>query len=261
MDLKALVGNNYRGIVTFSDIHAHADKLRAGIKYGLDNDLFLLFLGDLVDGHDKPMETVLAVRAILDEGRGAFVIGNHDDKFRRHAQGAKVQFKGVHLKTLADVGERNLPLFFETMVAIVEHKNAAHHWKYGNWVFTHGACAREFWDADHSTHNKEIKRKIVHKAMYGEVDGNAIDDDGYPLRKYGWVDHVPADHNVVVGHDRKPYARGSLTKDGPYHHRNDVGGRVIFTDTGCGKSDDGYLTLTVFKIQNDTLELVGHEAI
>ncbi len=261
MDLKKLVGNRYRGIVTFSDIHAHADKLRAGIKYGLDNDLFLLFLGDLVDGHDKPLETVLAVRAVLDEDRGAFVIGNHDDKFRRYAKGAKVSLTSVHHKTLADVGEKNHGLFFDSIVSIVEHRNAAHHWRYDNWVFTHGACAREFWDADHSTHSKEIQRKIVHKAMYGEVDGNSVDDDGYPVRKYGWVDHVPKNHNVVVGHDRKPFANTSLPADGPYHHNNEQGGRVIFTDTGCGKSDDGYLTLTVFAIRNDTLELVGHEAV
>lgn len=259
MDLKSKVGNNYRGIVTFSDVHADIDRLRKGVAYALQNDLFMLFLGDLVDGHDHPLDTVVAVKAILDEDRGVFTIGNHDDKFRRYARGAKVQFKGEPLRTLQLLGERDLPLFLQTMVDIVEHRNASHHWRWDQWVFTHGACARQFWDADHSTHDKETKRKIAHKAMYGEVDGNSMDDDGFPIRKYDWVDHIPAGHNVVVGHDRKPYAKGLLQHNGPYHHHNEVGGRAIFTDTGCGKG--GHLTLTVFEVRDGSLEMVGHEAL
>jgi len=259
MDLKSKVGNNYRGVVTFSDVHADIDRLRKGIAYALANDLFMVFLGDLVDGHDKPVETVIAVKAILDEDRGVFVIGNHDDKFRRYAQGRKVEIKGMALQTLKDVGEARLPLFLETMVGIVEHRNAGHHWRWDNWVFTHGACARQFWDADHSVHDEKTKRKIMHKAMYGEVNGNETDDDGYPVRKYTWVDHIPADHHVVVGHDRRPFAKSRIQDVGAYHHANEVGGRAIFTDSGCGKG--GHLTLTVFSNKNGVLEMERHETV
>ena len=72
MNLKNIIpAGNYSGLATFSDVHAHAKKLKKGIKYALKNNLFIVFLGDLVDGHDKPLETVLAVKQILDAGTGA----------------------------------------------------------------------------------------------------------------------------------------------------------------------------------------------
>ena len=52
MDLASkMASGNYKGFVTFSDIHAHAEKLKQGIRYAIKNDLFIVFLGDMVDGH------------------------------------------------------------------------------------------------------------------------------------------------------------------------------------------------------------------
>lgn len=256
MDLKPLLQGRYKGIVTFSDVHAHAKKLKKGIAYAIKNDLFMVFLGDLVDGHDKPLETVIAVRAILDENRGVLVVGNHDDKFYRKALGNPVQFKKAQEKTLADVPKGQLPLFFDTIVHLVEHRLSANLWRYDNWVFTHGACHAEVW-----TSPQTLSKEAKHRALYGEVSGET-EDDGMPVRIYNWVEDIPADHNVVVGHDRKPYGGESLAKRGPYAQTNAAGGRAIFTDTGCGKSDDGKLTLTVLLInKNGRLELMGHESI
>lgn len=256
MDLKPLLEGRYKGIVTFSDVHAHAKKLKKGIAYAIKNDLFMVFLGDLVDGHDKPLETVIAVRAILDEGRGVLVIGNHDDKFYRKALGNPVQFKKAQEKTLADVPKGQLPLFFDTIVHLVEHRLSANLWRYDNWVFTHGACHAEVWSSPPA-----LSKEARHRALYGEVSGET-EADGMPVRIYNWVEDIPADHNVVVGHDRKPYGGEPLAKRGPYAQTNAAGGRAIFTDTGCGKSDDGKLTLTVLLINsNGRLELTGHESI
>ena len=255
MDLKPLLEGRYKGIVTFSDVHAHAKKLKKGIAYAIKNDLFMVFLGDLVDGHDKPLETVIAVRAILDENRGVLVIGNHDDKFYRKALGNPVQFKKAQEKTLADVPKGQLPLFFDTIVHLVEHRLSANLWRYDNWVFTHGACHAEVW-----TSPTTLSREARHRALYGEVSGET-EADGMPVRIYNWVDDIPADHHVVVGHDRKPYGGESLATRGPYAQTNAAGGRAIFTDTGCGKSDDGTLTLTVLKVTDAGLEMVGHKTV
>ena len=256
MDLKAVIKGRYRGIATFSDVHAHAEKLKAGIAYAVQNDLFMVFLGDLVDGHDQPLETVVAVRAILDENRGVMVVGNHDDKFYRHALGNPVQFKKAQKKTLADVPKGQHDLFFDTIVSIVEHRNSGNLWRYDNWVFTHGACHAEVWGSPPA-----LSKEAKHRALYGEVTGGQ-EEDGMPVRIYNWVEDIPADHNVVVGHDRKPYGGEALAKRGPYAQTNQAGGRVFFTDTGCGKSDDGTLTLTVLLINTEgRLELVGHESI
>lgn len=256
MDLKPLAQGQYRGIVTFSDVHAHAKKLKKGIAYAIKNDLFMVFLGDLVDGHNKPLETVIAVRAILDEGRGALVIGNHDDKFYRHAMGNPVQFKKAQEKTLADVPKGKHGLFFDTIVSLVEHRLSANLWRYDNWVFTHGACHAEVW-----TSPPALSKQAKHRALYGEVSGET-EADGLPVRIYNWVEDIPANHNVVVGHDRKPYGNTTLAKKGPFMQTNQAGGRAIFTDTGCGKSDDGKLTLTILVFGKDgSIDMTGHKSI
>lgn len=256
MDLQNIVSSgHYRGLVTFSDIHAHADKLREGIRYALKNDLFIVFLGDLVDGHDKPLETVLTVKKILDENRGVMVIGNHDDKFYRYAIGNPVTLKKANKKTLEDVPEEKRDLFLDTIKALVEHSNSAYSHHLGNWTFVHGSAHRTLWDD-----RVNITKKAKHRALYGETTGEE-DEDGFPVRIYNWIDEIPSGQNVVVGHDRKPLGGQNLKKHGPYTHEGDQGGKAVFTDMGCGKGKDGKLCLALFDFDGENIEMVGHEAI
>jgi len=253
MDLKNTIASSYSGLATFSDVHAHAKKLKKGIKYALDNNLFIVFLGDLVDGHDAPLETVLAVKAILDANTGVLVIGNHDDKFYRYAKGNPVILKKQNKQTLADIPEGGEQLFLQTMIDLITHKNSSYHYEYGNWVFVHGGCHEEIW-----TSPEELSTKAKHRALYGEVTGEE-DEEGMPVRIYNWIDEIPSGRGVVVGHDRKPYGGKKLADTGPFDHTNPQGGRVIFSDTGCGKG--GHLTLTVFKFEGDGIEQVGYETL
>lgn len=253
MNLKNIIASGYSGLATFSDVHAHAKKLKKGIRYALDNNLFIVFLGDLVDGHDAPLETVLAVKAILDAGTGVLVIGNHDDKFYRYAIGNPVILKKQNKQTLADIPEGGEKLFLQTMIDLVTHKNASHHYEYDNWVFIHGSCHEEIW-----TNPEELSKKAKHRALYGEVTGEE-DEEGMPIRLYNWIDEIPSGRGVVVGHDRKPYGGKKLADTGPFDHTNPQGGRVIFSDTGCGKG--GHLTLMVFKFEGDGIEQVGYETL
>lgn len=254
---QKVASGNYRGLVTFSDIHAHVDKLAAGIRYAIKNNLFIVFLGDLIDGHDKPLETVLTVKKMLDEDRAAFIIGNHDDKFYRHAKGKKVIFKSQAQKTLADVPKDKMDLFLQTIVGIVEHPNSAYVHRYANWTFVHGGAHTDLW-ADQA----ELSSKAKHRALYGEVlKPDERDEEGYPIRTYGWVDEIPQGQNVIVGHDRDPMGKGKLYDTGPRSHTGTLGGRAVFTDMGCGKSVEGKLCLTVFKTDGDNIELKNHEVV
>ena len=254
MNLENIIApGGYSGLATFSDIHAHAKKLKKGIRYALKHNLFCVFLGDLVDGHDKPLETVLAVKAILDAGTGVLVIGNHDDKFYRYAKGNPVILKQANKQTLADVPKGGEQLFLDTITDLVTHQNAAYHFEYENWVFIHAAAHEEIWDRP-----EELSIKARHRALYGEVNGER-DENDFPVRLYSWVDQIPVDRSVVVGHDRRPYGGGKLADTGPLDHTNDQGGRVIFSDTGCGKG--GKLTLTVFSFEGDGIEQIGYETL
>jgi protein phosphatase len=254
MNLKNIVaGGSYSGLATFSDVHAHAKKLKKGIRYALKNNLFIVFLGDLVDGHDKPLETVLVVKQILDAGTGALVIGNHDDKFYRYAKGNPVILKKQQKDTLKHIPKGKQKLFLDTITDLNDHPYSDYHLEYDNWVFIHGGCHEEVWQQP-----DVLSTKARHRALYGEVNGET-DETGFPVRLYNWVDQIPAGKGVVVGHDRKPYGGKKLADTGPLDHTNDQGGRVIFSDTGCGKG--GKLTLTVFKFEGGTIEQVGYETL
>ena len=165
MDLRNIVaGKGYSGLATFSDIHAHAKKLKKGIKYALNNNLFIVFLGDLVDGHDKPLETVLAVKTILDEGNGVLVIGNHDDKFYRYAKGNPVKLKKANKQTLADVPKGGEELFLQTIIELNDQSNN----KNRNRLNTVLSIALQEIDMPKSYYNlhylsKELKLKKVPK--------------------------------------------------------------------------------------------------
>ena len=253
MDIaNKVTSGSYRGIVTFSDIHAHAKKLKKGIRYAIQNDLFIVFLGDLVDGHDRPLETVLTVKALLDEDRAVFVIGNHDDKFYRYAKGNPVELKGANKKTLEDVPPEKRKLFLQTITDIVLHRNSAYTHRIANWTFVHGSAHATLWDD-----RDNLVKKARHRALYGEVNGER-DEDDFPVRLYNWVDEIPDGQNVVVGHDRKP--EGTHLKDtGPYTKNGEQGGSAVFTDMGCGKG--GLLCLAVFSVDGDNVKLTGHQAI
>ncbi len=268
MDLQSkLASGNYQGLVTFSDIHADADKLKVGIRYAIQNDLFMVFLGDLIDGHDKPLETVLTVKQLLDEDRAVFVIGNHDDKFYRYAKGNKVILKTAQQQTLADIPADKRDLFLQTITDVVTHRNAALTHRIHNWTFIHGAAHKTVWD-DRDTLGKRGK----HRALYGQSSGkmeplgwrkiipDVIRDTtkDFPVREYDWIDDIPSDQNVVVGHDRKPLGN-KLKKTGPHTQKGEQGGSAVFTDMGCGKG--GKLCLAIFSVDGDKVEMKGHEAI
>jgi len=253
MDLQPkLASGNYKGLVTFSDIHAHAKKLKKGIRYAIKNDLFMVFLGDLVDGHDQPLETVSVVKTLLDEDRAVLVVGNHDDKFRRYAIGNPVELKKAQKQTIKDVPEEHRDMFLQLMIDVTTHRNAAYTHRIGNWTFVHGSAHRTLWDD-----RDNISKKAMHRALYGQVNGER-DENDFPVRLYNWVDDIPAEQNVVVGHDRAPMGN-KLKKTGPHTQEGEQGGKAVFTDMGCGKG--GKLCLAIFSVDGDNVEMTGHEAI
>ena len=254
MDLAPKIDSGqYKGVVTFSDIHAHAKKLKKGIRYAIKNDLFIVFLGDLVDGHDKPLETVSVVKKLLDEDRAVLVVGNHDDKFRRYAIGNPVELKKAQKQTLEDVPEKYRDEFLQMMVDVTTHANAALTHRIHDVVFVHGSAHRTLWDDPDN-----LTTKAKHRALYGEVNGE-YDETGFPVRLYNWVDEVPGGKHVVVGHDRNPMGN-KLKKTGPHTQPGLQGGKATFTDMGCGKG--GKLCLAVFEPnESGHMEMTRHEAI
>jgi protein phosphatase len=53
-------------------------------------------------------------------------------------------------------------------------------------------------------------------------------EDELPTRTYNWIDEVPAEITVIIGHD-------VIATDRIVERRGALGGRVLFCDTGAGK--------------------------
>lgn len=241
----------YRGVAVFSDVHADLPRLRKGLDYAREHSLFPLFIGDLLDGGDKPFETISIVKALLDAQAAALVIGNHDDKFYRWAIGNPVILKGANLRTIEDVPDGRLDEFRDMLLDIFRSQLSSDHFRFGRVVFVHGALHPKMWEE--TTMDREAKAF----ALYGEVNGER-DEDDFPVRLYSWTEAVPEGHMVVVGHDRNPMGTDIVGK-APVKRTNPDGGTVLFTDTGSGKG--GTLSVVHFDFDEADLDLIyrGHE--
>ncbi len=156
----------FAGLRVVADVHGEAASFSFAIAGAAAERLFVLQLGDLTDhGPDSPAALRLAF-ALLDSGRGCFLLGNHDHKLRRALTGAAVHREpeglGRTLIQLEAVLQRDPP---------------------------EDAGARK-------------PDGILSRALFGEVTGRRR-PDGFPERIYNWVARIPAGMSVHCGHDRR----------------------------------------------------------
>jgi protein phosphatase len=92
----------FAGIRVVGDVHGDAEAFRAAIEGARAANLFVLQLGDLTDdGPDSPEALRLMFR-LLDEGRGLFLLGNHEHKLRRALRGERVAIEPESLGRCLD---------------------------------------------------------------------------------------------------------------------------------------------------------------
>jgi hypothetical protein len=202
------------------DVHGHPDHLACAAA-GADA---LVLLGDLIDRGPDSAGALRLGLALVESGRARLVRSNHDDKLFRHFLGRPVSI-GPNLRATlagleaapdaADLRAQFMRIYRETPLVI----------RIGAYVFAHGAVhPHRFRDG---AFIEDAEFGADHMALYGEVDGSTH-ADGRPVRRYGWVDRVPAGVTAIVGHDRR---------GGEHVHiqAGAEGGRAVFLDTGCGK--------------------------
>lgn len=242
MDMSKVILDHMEGFLVISDIHGEYDKMMEAVEYAKSHYLHIVFLGDLVDGGDKPYETVKEVKSLLDSGMATFIMGNHDYKWHRAILGNKVIFTDYMITTVFDIPYGLEQDFMDTYQSVCEHKNTTVHATYMEWAFVHAAIVPNVYT------DIDLTKKETHTLLYGSTNGRR-DDRGFPVRLYDWIDDIPKGHKAIVGHDRAPMGK---TFDGrPEMYGGALGGLVIFTDTGCGKREDGTLTATSLKFVYD----------
>ncbi len=202
------------------DIHGEADLFRRAVAGAGP----IVLLGDLIDrGPDSPGVLRLAIGLIRD-GQAQLVRSNHDDKLYRALMGRPVKMGPQFTRTMVALrSAHDCAALISAFIEIFEQ--APFVLAQDAYVFAHGAVdARHF--SDRGVANDNAVRHD-HMALYGEVNGDTT-PDGKPIRRYGWVDEIPAGRTAIVGHDR----RGG---NQPLIHKGHKGGRAIFMDTGAGK--------------------------
>jgi hypothetical protein len=242
---KALVDNplqglrkRFRGITVVGDIHGRMKALDQAMSWALSRNHFLWFLGDVLDCGADSLETIEMVYDVVMRGDGAFVLGNHERKIARwlseHETGhLRMRLSDGNKVTVDALGQ--LPLeqkqqWVGKFRSLMSRASLMNH--VGNITFVHAAVHPDVW----TTQNDQ--RAIEDYALYGESN---ISKSEFVL-SYKWVDFVPDNHLVFVGHD----VRSTIA---PMVITGAKGGRVIFLDTGSGKG--GYLSTADIRFSED----------
>ncbi len=186
-----------------------------------ETDRFIVQLGDLVDdGPDTPGALAVMFR-LLDEGRGLFLLGNHDFKLARALRGDKVHGPAV-ARTLAELPAsmraRALEVISQAPAWIVTPSA----------IFVHGGFHPGMLGQPPPPFPPGRPEPLLARALYGQTTGRAT-AAGRPERLLRWVDDIPPGITLYCGHDQR-------SADGrPYIRAGRAGGCAVFLDTGAGK--------------------------
>lgn len=205
------------------DVHGDA----RAFAIAVDTDRFVIQLGDIVDyGPDSAEAMHIALR-MVESGRGVFLLGNHDHKLRRALAGRDVRIGPELAATLRQLD----PDLRQRAASAIDHAPVWLHQAVADGsfrLFVHGAFHTDMLRADPPSLPEGRVHGVLARALYGQTTGR-LQPDGYPERVLHWVDHIPADLTVYVGHDRR-------SADGrPYIRSGRDGGTAVFLDTGAGK--------------------------
>jgi len=204
------------------DIHGNINELNAVID---QTEGPYIFLGDLTDGSDAPIEVVETVENLVATGNAYFIRGNHDIKLHRVLSIMKrgEKFKGMMKHGLQETIDK-LSGNADAVNTFMNLYEMGHNWLVkGNSLFVHAAAHKRMLNLYGKNPNAS---PLVQMATYGEPDG--MGENGFPNRIYNWVNKMKC--NVYVGHDVR-------STEEPLVIRTPVGGKVTFMDTGCGKPD------------------------
>lgn len=200
------------------DVHGDA----TAFAYATATDRFIVQLGDLADHGPDSARTLRMMFDLVDQGRGLFVLGNHDLKLARVLSGDHVRVEPVVQATVDQLDDA-------LKAQVLRHVASAPAWvRYGSVLFVHGGFHTAMLEHPSPEHGLDRPHGPLARALYGEPTGRT-QPDGFPERSLRWVDRIPRGMTVYCGHDRRSH-------DGrPYVRHGMLGGTAIFLDTGAGK--------------------------
>jgi hypothetical protein len=216
--------HRFKGVRVIPDVHGRLEPFIERLEEAEAERLFVIQLGDLIDrGPDSP----LCFEAMLDvEERklGVFTTGNHEYAFLRF----------LHHGISPAVTRQETLLRFEQHGAGLldkfrERVPRGPLWiRSRNHIFVHAAFHPRMLMKPPV---EEVDLDLLTRALLGQRDTGLVGK----RRTHGWVDHVPPEITVVVGHE--VIDEGHMTV-----RKGRSGGTVIFADSGSWRSDDASLS-------------------
>ncbi len=199
------------------DVHGDIKAFRAAIA----TDRFLVQLGDLSDHGPDSAGVIRLMLDVIAEGRGLFILGNHDRKLGRALSGLAVRMDPPLQATLEQIDPELRP----RILSAIENAPA---WAVnGARAFVHGGFHPSMLDEPPPPPLGRVT-PLLSRALFGETTGR-MQADGYPERVLHWVNRIPAGLIVYCGHDQRS------TDGRPYVRHGNSGGTAMFLDTGAGK--------------------------
>ena len=205
------------------DVHGDARAFAMAVA----TDRFVVQLGDIIDYGPDSAETLRIALRLVEDGRGVFLLGNHDHKLARVLAGQNMRVGAELAATLSQLD----PDLRARAAAAIDRAPVWLRQRAADGsarMFVHGAFHTDMLGDDPPPLPGGRVHGVLARALYGQTTGR-MQPDGYPERVLHWVDHIPPGMTVYVGHDRRS------TDGRPYRRAGRAGGSAVFLDTGAGK--------------------------
>lgn len=235
--LAHLREQDWHGVTVIGDVHGELQPLQRALAWARSRQHFIWFLGDIVDYGRHTLETVELVYQAVMHGEAAMVAANHerkifrwlnrDSEYLRVSDGNRVTIDA--LRRLPGAERQRWAGRFRALLSHTVMMS-----EIGDFVLLHAAAHPSLWAA-------RDDNAIEQFALFGESDHA----NGRYKRTHCWVDAVPENKTVIVGHD--------VLSEYPMMITGSNGGKVIFLDTGCGKG--GQLSSADLRFADEQLHL------
>jgi len=219
----------YEGILLVADVHAVKEKLKATVNIAERRNLYMVFLGDIVDHGGNSVYAVETIYHLLSHGKCELILGNHDKRILKwinaQKQGLKIPLSDSNLTTIREIRMLNhveRMRFFNIYKLMISM--ARTHLFFDNVRIVHAAYSVEM---ENYSHERYLPHELASFALAGEFD------ERYMRHTHEWIEKIPKNTTVFVGH---------VTVDQPKKLIvNSKGGRCYMLDMGCGQN--GFLQL------------------
>lgn len=179
-----------------------------GVKVTPPEGRRALFVGDLVDRGPRSPDVLRIAKHMVDSGTALAVVGNHDDKLKRHLSGRQVKVSHGLAETIEQFASEP-PAFAAEMREWLDGLISHYVLDGGKLVVAHAGLKEEM--------QGRASGAVRSFCMYGETTGE-IDEFGLPVR-WDWASEYRGRAKVVYGHT-------------PVLEANWVNGTICI-DTGC----------------------------